>query len=65
MEWINTDSEKPQPQRLLIVSTDKGLGFATYNPIYSAFDVLKIEGNTQYDRYTVSHWMYLPDRPKN
>lgn len=65
MKWTSTESEKPEPQRLLIVSTDKGLGVATYNPIYKSFDVLRVEGNTQYGNYVISHWMYLPGKPSN
>jgi len=65
MKWNSTDSNKPEPLKLLIVSTDKGLGFATYNPIYKTFDVIRIEGNAQYSNYTVSHWMYLPEMPNN
>jgi len=38
MQWSSTDSDKPEAQRLLIVSIDKGLGFATYNPLYKNFE---------------------------
>ena len=65
MKWISVGDALPETRsqfQMVIVATDKGVGFATYNKI-NHFHSIVLNGGTQYSRLSISHWMYLPEAP--
>jgi hypothetical protein len=63
MKWISVEEKLPDSGIYrVIVSTDKGVGSANYNP-YNGFQAVTLNGNTQYSRLSISHWMAFPDPP--
>lgn len=65
MKWISVDEKLPQTSGqfdLVLVATDKGVGFATFD-ILREFSNVTVTGNRQYSSLEVTHWMPLPDAP--
>lgn len=65
MKWISVDEKLPQTTGqfdLVLVATDKGVGFATYDGLRE-FSRVTVTGNKQYSSLKVTHWMPLPDSP--
>ncbi|HEF0121537.1 TPA: DUF551 domain-containing protein [Citrobacter youngae] len=64
MKWISVSDALPDSGLYrVIVSTDKGVGSANYNP-YNGFQAVTLNGSTQYSRLEVSHWMPFPEAPE-
>jgi len=62
MIWISVDDKLPDASQLVIVSTEKGVGVARYDK-FNGFNSIILNGNTQYSRLAVTHWVPLPLAP--
>ncbi|NIG74943.1 DUF551 domain-containing protein [Klebsiella sp. Ap-873] len=65
MKWISVGDALPETRaqfQMVLVATDKGIGVANYNKINEFCNVM-LNGNKQYSRLQISHWMYLPEAP--
>ncbi len=66
MQWVSVGEALPETRsqfQMVIVSTNKGIGVASYNAINGFYDAI-LNGGKQYSRLEISHWMYLPDQPE-
>lgn len=65
MQWTSVKFKLPQPTKQVswyIVNTDKGVGFAEFNPL-TGFGNIVIIDNSQYFNLEITHWMPLPPPP--
>ncbi|MDQ2573055.1 DUF551 domain-containing protein [Klebsiella pneumoniae] len=67
MQWTSVKFKLPQPTKQVswyIVNTDKGVGFAEFNPL-TGFGNIVIIDNSQYFNLEITHWMPLPPPPSS
>ncbi|WP_333890072.1 DUF551 domain-containing protein [Atlantibacter subterraneus] len=62
MNWISVEEQTPPRNKMIIMLSDKGVGFAQFN-VFGELEYIKVDGKKQSSFHKITHWMNLPEPP--